>query len=139
MATTGVESFKHDYNALPKDVLKAIRPIYKDLSDDILLERCVGGHTQNNNESLNQLIWWIAPKKLSESFFLVEIAANVAACTFNEGNYVLLNFLHEMGIELEPSAHHRVELADNARIERAEKEAAAESKEARIHRCQQKQ
>ncbi|KMQ83416.1 hypothetical protein RF55_20114 [Lasius niger] len=49
-------SFKHDYKALPKDVLDAIKPIYEDLSSDNLLERCVGGFTQNNNESFNQLI-----------------------------------------------------------------------------------
>ena len=60
-----LRTFKHSYNALPTDVLQAIKPIYDDLSIDALLEGCIGGFTQNNNESLNQLIWKISPKILS--------------------------------------------------------------------------
>ena len=85
LATTGVENFKHNYTPLPADVMKAIQPVYEDLSKDELLERCLGGFTQNANESLNQLIWKIAPKKLSGSKPIVEFASHVAACTFNEG------------------------------------------------------
>ena len=62
LATTGVENFKHNYHALPPDVIVAIKLIYDDLSKDKLLERCLGGFTQNANESLNGLIWRIAPK-----------------------------------------------------------------------------
>lgn len=65
-ATNTLSSFKHDYTPLPDDVLTAMKPIYEDLtiSKDELLERCVGGFTQNNNESLNQLIWKVTPKIL---------------------------------------------------------------------------
>ena len=42
-----------------------MKPIYNDLSKESLLERCVGGFTQNNNESLNQLIWKISLKIMS--------------------------------------------------------------------------
>ncbi|KYN18740.1 hypothetical protein ALC57_05402 [Trachymyrmex cornetzi] len=42
--------------SLLHDVLEAIRPIYDDLKKDTLLERCVGGFTQNNNESFNNII-----------------------------------------------------------------------------------
>ncbi|KAL7301969.1 hypothetical protein TKK_0005560 [Trichogramma kaykai] len=61
------KSFKHSYAALPTDVLVAVKPIYEDLSKDSLLERCVKGFTQNNNESLNQIIWKITPKILSDA------------------------------------------------------------------------
>ncbi|CAH1107355.1 unnamed protein product [Psylliodes chrysocephalus] len=61
-AVNALDSFKHRYSTLPKDVLDIIKPIYEDLSKDSLLERCVEGFTQNNNESLNQLIWKISPK-----------------------------------------------------------------------------
>lgn len=44
-------------NPLPQNVKEAIRPIYVDLTSDNLLDRCVGGFTQNNNKSLNAVIW----------------------------------------------------------------------------------
>ena len=132
LATTEVENFKHDYNPLPQDVLKAIKPIYEDLSKDELLERCVGGFTQNNNESLNQVIWRIVPKKLSGSKNIVEFAAYVAACTFNEGVGALLTFMYDMGITVGPSAREYARQEDNSRIAKAEQEAQMQSKEARI-------
>ncbi|XP_057339915.1 uncharacterized protein LOC130677250 isoform X1 [Microplitis mediator] len=57
-----LDTFSHDYSPLPSDVLKAIKPIYEDLSNENLLSRCVGGFNQNNNESFNQLVWKICPK-----------------------------------------------------------------------------
>ena len=135
-AANKLNSFKHSYNALPNDVLEAIKPIYEDLSKDALLERCLGGFTQNNNESLNQLIWKITPKTLSGTSDLVEIAANVAACTFNEGNYALLTFLQDMGIKTGTSCHAWARTQDKDRISKAGKKAANETKEGRIRRRQ---
>ena len=82
-AADALESFKHSYTALPTGLLEAMKPIYKDLSKDALLQRCLGDFTQNNNESLNQLIWKISPKSVSGTSTIVKIAANVTACTFN--------------------------------------------------------
>ncbi|CAB3247586.1 unnamed protein product [Arctia plantaginis] len=102
LATTGVENFKHDYTPLPLDVIEAIKPIYEDLSKDELLERCLVGFNQNVNESLNQLIWRIALKKLSGSRQIVEFASYVAACTFNEGAGAFLTFLSDMNVSVSP-------------------------------------
>lgn len=84
-ATNSLTSFKHDYVPLSTDILSSIKPIYEDLSKETLLERCLGGFTQNNNESINQLIWKISPKIIPAGAKTVEIAAYVASCTFNEG------------------------------------------------------
>ena len=138
LATTGEASFKHNYEPLPQDVLDAIKPIYEDLSEDELLKRCLGGFTQNNNESLNKGIWAIAPKKLSGSFQIVDVAARVAASTFNKGNYALLKFLDEMSIDVGPSAHEWAENADQERVNRAEVQATAATKQARTERRVQK-
>jgi len=49
------ESLSHNYThpePLHKDVAKHILPIYQDLTKKKLLERCIGGHTQNPNDSL---------------------------------------------------------------------------------------
>ena len=72
------EAFQHDYRPLPSNVLDAIRPIYNDLSKETLLERCVGGFNQNNNESFNQLIWKISPKIVSSGAIVVNLAAYIA-------------------------------------------------------------
>ena len=75
-----IPGFVHSYKPLPADVLKAIEPIYNDLSKDELLERCLGGFTQNSNESYNQLIWKLSPKYLSGGAVTVGIAAYLSAC-----------------------------------------------------------
>lgn len=92
-ANVELASFKHDYKPLPTNVLTAIKLIYKDLSKDNLLERCVGGFTQNNNESYNQLIWKISPKIIPSDLITVELAAYIVACVFNEGLGALLKML----------------------------------------------
>ena len=76
----------------------------------------VFGFTQNNNESLNQLIWKILPKSVSGTAVLVEIVANVAACIFNEGCFALLLMMEEMQIKSGPSAHAWARSVDNLRI-----------------------
>jgi len=48
--------YKHDYESLPEYVLEAIRSIYKNLSNENLLERYLSEFIQSNNESLNNLI-----------------------------------------------------------------------------------
>nr|XP_036678351.1 uncharacterized protein LOC118879565 [Drosophila suzukii] len=134
LATTGIEDFHHSYEPFPDEVITAIEPIYEDLSKDELLQRCLGGFTQNNNESLNQLIWRISPKVLASSPTIIEIAANAAACTFNEGYIALLTFLEEMKINVGPSAHEYVKTFDESPILKAEEKAALQTKEARILR-----
>lgn len=138
MANGQIDSYTHDYSPLPEDVLKAIEPIYKLLSEQKLLERCVGGFTQNNNESLNQLIWKIAPKKLSGSVEIVEIAAHVASSVFNEGNKAYLSFLNGLGLSVGPSAQHWACMENSARINNADKKASEQSKEGRMKQRQEK-
>lgn len=138
-ATNTLSSFKHDYTPLPEDVLTAMKPTYEDLSKDELLERCVGGSTQNNNESLNQLIWKITPKILPAGSKIVDIAALVAACIFNEGTSALLLIMHGMDLKLGLNSHEYARKADANRICAAEKKSACETREARIrHRQEQK-
>uniref|UniRef100_A0A6P7GDN8 Uncharacterized protein LOC114336144 n=1 Tax=Diabrotica virgifera virgifera TaxID=50390 RepID=A0A6P7GDN8_DIAVI len=136
-ATNQIKSFKHTYAALPNDVLEAIKPIYEELSKDALLERCIGGFTQNNNESFNQIIWKITPKILSGTSNIVEIAAHIAVCIFNEGYFALLSILQEMGVSTGSSAHAWASAADELRITRADKKTAESTKEGRIVRRQQ--
>jgi len=129
--------FRHDYSPLPKTVLDLIKPIYEDLSNDKLLERCVGGYTQNSNESFNQLIWKIAPKMMHSGAKIVNIAAFLATCTFNNGDTSLLEIMNVLGISVGPGAHLYVVQEDETRIAKAELQAQEQTKEGRIRRRQQ--
>ncbi|GFU82085.1 uncharacterized protein TNCV_1389881 [Trichonephila clavipes] len=86
LATNTLSSYTHDYPTLPADVAEAIYPIYKDFNIVELLEKCIGGFTQNNNESYNSVnIWEKTPKSVPCGSKIVEIAAYIAAGMFNEG------------------------------------------------------
>ena len=46
---------------LQEDLRKIIEPVFRDLSSDTLLSKCLHGGTQNNNEALNGIIWRRCP------------------------------------------------------------------------------
>lgn len=130
-------SYTHDYMPLSKEVLDAIKPIYTDLSKDALLERCIGGFNQNNNESFNQLIWKICPKIMTSGALPVHLASYISAGLFNEGTHSLLYFLHAIGVSCGRNAHAYAAKCDEARISQAEMRAAACTREGRMLRRQQ--
>ena len=85
------EEYKHPA-AFSNETFELLKPIYQNLTRDYLLERCLGSSTQNNNESLNQTVWRIAPKHSFNSFKITEIAAMLAVCIYNEGFHPILKF-----------------------------------------------
>lgn len=62
------------------DLQQHLLPIYQDLSKRDLLERYLGGHTQNPNENFNATIWLLAPKHLHAGIKIIEIA--VYSCLY---------------------------------------------------------
>ena len=131
-----MKKFKHDYQPLPEDVLSAIKPIYQDLSSDALLKRCVGGFTQNTNKSYNQIIWKLSPKVLPGGSVVVQLAANIAACVFNEGSASLLQMMMALRIECGQNSHNFAEKADSIRVTLADKWARDVTREGRASRQQ---
>ena len=71
---------------------------------------------------------------MSGTSTVVEIAAHVAASTFNKGSFALLAFLNEMEISTGLSAHEWARAVDELRITRANQQAAHATKEGRIQR-----
>ena len=62
-------SFKQDKAnkpgpGLPDDIIKLVKPIDERLGNDELLKKCLDGKTQNQNESLNGMIWKRLPKNV---------------------------------------------------------------------------
>ncbi|GFS39710.1 uncharacterized protein TNIN_160871 [Trichonephila inaurata madagascariensis] len=101
---------------LHPDIQKEIFPIYKDLSMDDLLERCLGGHTQNANESLNFTIWRLVPKHLHSGLKFVELVSYLAAGLFNEGNSSLLMVISEADIVVGRQSFNYAEQMGNQHV-----------------------
>ncbi|GFT30700.1 uncharacterized protein TNCV_758991 [Trichonephila clavipes] len=87
-----LQNYKHK-PSVAKAVRDVIKPVFADLSQPALLKKCLGGKTQNPNESLNSLIWKFCPKTIGSSLQIAEIAANLATSVFNDGNQILITIL----------------------------------------------
>ncbi|GIY43294.1 uncharacterized protein CDAR_123881 [Caerostris darwini] len=133
-----IDEFDHKNPPLNDKVLEVIKPIYESLSVDSLLERCLGSETQNNNESLNSLIWTFAPKHIHAGPKTIEIATFFAVSNFNEGFIPILKILDVMGITIGPDANAFAARRDEARIERSELRTSEASKEGRTARLHQR-
>ncbi|GFW29412.1 hypothetical protein TNCV_743541 [Trichonephila clavipes] len=79
-------------------------------------EECLGGKTQNPNESLNSLIWKICPKTIGSSLQIAEIAANLATSVFNDGNQILITILEKFGLKINRNVCVFLAERDNRRI-----------------------
>ena len=80
----GEKKYKTNIN-LPLAVMEELKPIFRDLSSDDLLSRCLHGQTQNENECLNAFIWRKCPKEVYVSRKVIEIGSSSAVIEFNDG------------------------------------------------------
>ncbi|XP_025087597.1 uncharacterized protein LOC112560178 isoform X2 [Pomacea canaliculata] len=85
-------------NYLPSAVMNYIKPAWKDLAKTELLTKCLGGYTQNQNESLNSSIWKLFPKTKNHGLKTVETAVAIAVSMFNDSCTSLMAILRMMDI-----------------------------------------
>lgn len=102
---------------LDKKVQDFLLPIYKDLSKEDLLIRCLGGHTQNANESFNATIWRLTPKHLHSGLKIVEITAFIAAGIF-KGYTAILQMMAELQVTIGSHSKRYAEEVDDRRLVR---------------------
>lgn len=117
--------------AIGNDVFNAVKPVYEELSREDLLTRCLGGYTQNSNESYNAALWSIAPKTIHSGKKVVDIASDIAACNFNDGLTSIMEIMQALKLTIGRSCFDFCHEADLNRIARAERSMTAEAKEAR--------
>ena len=91
------EIYEHPHS-LPTAVMEAIKPVFKDLSDTQLLEKCLHGRTQNQNESVNNVIWTRIPKNVFVEINTLHFGVYDAIATYNKGNIVKCAVLQKLGI-----------------------------------------
>lgn len=115
-------------NYLPSAVMNFIKPVWKDLAKTELLTKCLGGYTQNQNESLNSSIWKLCPKTKNHGLKTVETAVAIAVSMFNDGCTSLMAILRMMDIHPGQFCRTFCEEADVERLKNAQRQARLASK-----------
>ncbi|GFW14848.1 uncharacterized protein TNCV_1563111 [Trichonephila clavipes] len=110
-----LQIYKHK-PSVAKAVRDVIKPVFADLSHPALLKKCLGGKTQNPNESLNSLIWKFCPKTIGSRLQIAEIAANLETSVFNDGNQILITILKKFGLKINRNVCVPQAERDNRRI-----------------------
>lgn len=124
------DKYKHKNNLAPA-IMETIKPVFKNLVKTELLIRCVGGNTQNNNESLNSKIWKICPKTMFSGRRTVQIGVNDATMTFNDGMRARIKVLQQLGLVVVTYCSQFLQDEDEKRILSANKRVLETTKEAR--------
>ena len=102
---------------LSKTVFEVIKPIYEDLSIDNLLNRCLGGFTQNNNESFNATVWSMPAKTRSSGKNVLVIAGNLAVCSSNDGVSSVMQVIGQLDMTVGCNCYNFCVEADELRID----------------------
>jgi len=130
-ASGNLKNVKHS-PAIEGKIQPLLKTIYEDLSSDDLLRRCLGANTQNNNESFNFCVWYLAPKHMFVGKKIVQIATNCALCIFNEGFKPLLMIMEVKGITIRKAAAALAKRQNNARISAANDRSSKATKKQRM-------
>ena len=80
--------------------MQKILPIFEGLWDENLLESVLEGLSQNNNESLNHLVWQISPKEKFAGPETALTACTLAICLLNGGAKTLQTVLRGLNLEI---------------------------------------
>ena len=83
---------------LPTVFRHELKPIFERLSETSLLERCQKGLTQNQNESLNNILWSKCPKRVFCGQTKLKSAASLSVLTWNCGAAGQGKVLEEVGL-----------------------------------------
>lgn len=132
---TECKPFAHK-ETLPAPVLEAIKPVYRQLSQAELLEKCLHGRTQNANESFNHVVWERAPKNVFVGLQTLKIATMDAVLSFNDGSIARANILKSFGLNPGRNTVKWLKEVDDKRRYFADRAARQLTKEARQDRRQ---
>ena len=94
------EPYPDHHTTISEQIAPIVKKAFVDLSKDSLMQRCVLGATQNQNESFNSIIWSRCPKTDFYSNEVVEMAAHLAVITFNSGRGALKQVLERLHLHL---------------------------------------
>lgn len=101
---------------IPISLAPLVKKVFLDLSSDALVERCILGATQNQNESFNSLVWNRCVKTEFCSAEVVNIAVSLAVITFNSGHGELKGLFEQLSYRCTSTMEHFFKSKDDTRI-----------------------
>jgi hypothetical protein len=131
-AVSSNDLVKANVHGLPNFVMDQLKPVFDQLADRSLLQRCVHGGTQNSNEAFHHLIWERCPKTVFANLPRLSIAVNDAIVTFNDGEAAALDVLKRIGIQKVGTAAEKWARSRNMeRVKQSVKQSTTATKAAR--------
>ena len=112
-------------------IKKLLEPIFKDLSAEELLQKCLHGQTQNANEAFNAILWQKCPKEVFVGRETLELAMNSAVILYNDGFLKLREVFRNLGIDNCQFFLLGATAKDRSRIKNSEKKASEQGKKRR--------
>ena len=97
--------YKNKLN-LPPAITKLLDPVFRDLSSDQLLQRCIHGQTQNANEAFNHILWQKCPKQVFVGRDTIQLSLYSAVINFNIGFSGIMQVLRTLGLSISKYADH---------------------------------
>lgn len=98
-----------------------LKPYFVKLSQDNLLGRCLKGLTQNQNESINHILWNRCPKTRFVGVLKIRLAVAETVSCFNKGTGSDLSLYHKYGAIASSNTFNASKLLDSERIKNAAK------------------
>ena len=92
-------------------------PVFINMTSVSLLKRCLGGNTQNSNESFNNILWKTCPKN---------------TVLFNDGMCGILRLMARLNATSGVNAISAAKREDRKRLDKAEKTKVEDTKQKRI-------
>ena len=92
------------------------------------MKKCLHGQTQNENESLNSVIWKKSPKTVFVSKKVLEIAVCSAVIEFNDGCCGIVKVLNDLGLSNGYFTNKFVLEADKQRVQSMRKKSSEKGK-----------
>ena len=128
--TDGTSTYSKD-NRLPEVFMEEVEPIFSRLSKDDLLNRCLKGMTQNQNETANGMLWSRCPKTKFCGARRVRIAACETVTLFNTGTGSKAVVMELCGLAPGLNTMRALRLQDSKRIKNAAKKVGLKYREQR--------
>lgn len=130
------EHSKHFH--LPQTIMTEIKPVFERLSESHLLKKCLRGQTQNLNESFNNVVWSILPKRVFVSLRTLKTGVYQAVASFNIGQTSKCKILELLKIDPGRNCIRAMRLIDEKRVKEAEIRFLKSTKLARTIRSRNK-
>lgn len=90
------------------------------MSEDSLLSKCLDGKTQNQNESLNGMVWERVPKGVFVGSEVLQLGVYDAVAHFNIGSRAAIKVFESLGIPPGEFCINECQQLDKIRVLKAE-------------------